>query len=378
MGVLSGRSPASRAYGLLMGSEEHVPERMYRAPGRLNLIGDHTDYNEGFVLPLAVDLECMLRVQPRDDGRVVVRSHELPGEVEIAADGSTDPQTVDPSWGRYVAGVVCTLADRGREPVGMDATVSSTIPVGGGLSSSAALEVAAGLALCDVAGFSLPPLELARACQEAEMAATGVPCGIMDQLASLSGSRDRALLIDCRNLEIEPIPLAPRLAIIVVHSGMPRQLVDSAYAERRRACEAAAARLGLSALRDATPEQVADDPRARHVVSENARVLAAAEALATGDLTTLGRLLGESHASLRDDFEVSTPELDVLVEKLTEAGALGARLTGAGFGGCVVGLAARDEAAAIMEAAAGHYWSETGHQPHAFVCRAVDGAGRLE
>jgi galactokinase len=186
------------------------------------------------------------------------------------------------------------------------------------------------------------------------------------------------LLIDCRSLEIEQIPLPPRLAVLVIDSGMPRQLVDSAYAERRRACEAVAARLGLSALRDATPEQVADEPRARHVVSENARVLAAAQALASGDLATLGSLLVESHASLRDDFEVSTPELDVLVEKLIEAGALGARLTGAGFGGCVVGIAHREGAAAVVETAAGHYWAETGHQPHAFVCRAVDGAGRVE
>ena len=355
-----------------------VPERTYRAPGRVNLIGDHTDYNEGFVLPLAVDFDCVVRAQPREDGRVVLRSLDRAGEVDIAADGSTDPRTVDPPWGRYAAGVVRTLAERGREPAGIEATITSTIPLGGGLSSSAALEVAVSLALCDAAHFSLPTLELAQACQEAEMVATGVPCGIMDQLASLAGSRDRAMLIDCRSFEVEPIPLPPRLAVLVINSGMSRQLVDSAYADRRRACEAAAARLGLSALRDATPEQVADEPRARHVVSENGRVLAAAEALVAGDLATLGRLLAESHASLRDDFEVSTPELDVLVEKLTEAGALGARLTGAGFGGCVVGLADRERAAAVVETAAGHYWSETGHQPHAFVCRAVDGAGRVE
>jgi galactokinase len=355
-----------------------VPERTYRAPGRVNLIGDHTDYNEGFVLPLAVDLDCVVRAQPRDDGRVVLRSGDRGGEVDIAADGSTDSTTVEPPWGRYAAGVVSTLAERGREPAGIDATITSTIPLGAGLSSSAALEVAVGLALCDAAAFSLPTLELARACQEAEMVATGVPCGIMDQLTSLAGSRDRALLIDCRTFEIEPIPLPPRLAVLVIHTGMPRQLVDSAYAERRRACESVAARLGVPALRDATLEQVADEPRARHVVSENARVLAAAEALASGDLAALGQLLAESHASLRDDFEVSTPELDVLVEKLVEAGALGARLTGAGFGGCVVGLASRDEAAAVVETAAGRYWAETGHRPHAFVCRAVNGAGRVE
>jgi galactokinase len=355
-----------------------VPERTYRAPGRVNLIGDHTDYNEGFVLPLALDFDCTVRAEPREDGRVVLHSLDRAGQVDVAADGSTDPTTVDPSWGRYAAGVVRTLAERGREAAGIEATITSTIPLGGGLSSSAALEVAISLALCDAAGFSLPALELAQACQEAEIVATGVPCGIMDQLASLAGSRDRALLIDCRSLEIERIPLPPRLAVLVINSGMPRQLVDSAYAERRRACETAAARLGLAALRDATPEQVADEPRARHVVSENARVLAAAEALASGDLPTLGRLLSESHASLRDDFEVSTHELDVLVEKLIEAGALGARLTGAGFGGCVVGVAHRDRAAAVVETAAAQYWADTGHQPHGFVCRAVDGAGRVE
>ena len=355
-----------------------VPERTYRAPGRVNLIGDHTDYNEGFVLPLAIDFDCVVRAQPREDGRVVLRSLDRPGEVDVAADGSTDPTTVEPPWGRYAAGVVRTLAERGREAAGLEATITSTIPLGGGLSSSAALEVAVALALCDAAQFSLPQLELARACQEAEIVATGMPCGIMDQLASLAGSRDRALLIDCRSLEIEHIPLPPRLAVLVIDSGMPRELVDSAYAERQRACKMTAARLGVPALRDATPEQVAGEPRARHVVSENARVLAAAEALASGDLATLGRLLAESHASLRDDFEVSTPELDVLVEKLIEAGALGARLTGAGFGGCVVGIASRDKAAMVVETAAGHYWSETGHQPHAFVCRAVDGAGRVE
>jgi galactokinase len=364
--------------GLLTTESSVVPERTYRAPGRVNLIGDHTDYNEGFVLPLAVDFDCTVQAQPREDGRVVLRSHDRAGEVDIAADGSTDPTTVDPPWGRYAAGVVRTLAERGREAAGIEATIASTIPLGGGLSSSAALEVAVSLALCDAARFSLPTLELARACQEAEIVATGMPCGIMDQLASLAGSRDRALLIDCRSLEIEQIPLPPRLAVLVINSGMPRQLVDSAYAERRRACEAVAARLGLSALRDATPEQVADEPRARHVVSENARVLAAGEALASGDLVTLGRLLVESHASLRDDFDVSTPELDVLVEKLIEAGALGARLTGAGFGGCVVGVAYREGADAVVETAASHYWAETGRQPQAFVCRAVDGAGRVE
>ena len=351
--------------------------RWFRAPGRVNLIGDHTDYNEGFVLPVAIDLGCVVRSKRRADGIVRVRSEDADGEVELAADGGTDPAALDVAWGRYAAGVVRTLAKRGRPAVGMDAVVSSTIPLGAGLSSSAALEVALALALCDAAGFELPLLELAVACQEAEVVATGVPCGIMDQLASLAGKHNHALLIDCRTLEVEPIRMPPRLAVLILHSGVSRTLVGSAYAERREACEEVAARLGLASLRDATAEQVADEPRARHVISENARVLAAARALEAGNVAVLGPLLNESHASLRDDFEVSTPELDALVEALRGAGAVGARLTGAGFGGCVVGLAARDQADLIVETAAGRYWAATGNQPRAFVFRAVDGAGRI-
>jgi galactokinase len=352
-------------------------ERWFRAPGRVNLIGDHTDYNEGFVLPVAIDLSCIVRATPNDDGVVRLTSQSVDGAVELAADGSTDPTDVEQTWGRYAAGVVGTLADRGRPPIGIDAIISSTIPLGAGLSSSAALEIALGLALCDAAGFELSQIELALACQEAEQVATGVPCGIMDQLTSLAGRHNHALLIDCRSLDIQPIPLPPRLAVLILHSGMSRALVDSEYGERREACEAMAALLGLPALRDATPEQVADEPRARHVVSENARVLEAAAALAEGDVAALGPLLNASHQSLRDDFDVSTPELDALVQALRDAGAIGARLTGAGFGGCVVGLSSRDEADRIVETAAGRYWAQTGHQPRAFVFRAVDGAVRI-
>jgi len=236
----------------------------FRAPGRVNLIGDHTDYNEGFVLPLAIDLECVVEARPRPDGAVRLRS-------PVAG------------WEPYADGVARVLEARGRAPVGLDGAISSTVPVGAGLSSSAALEVALALALCDVAGFKLPPLELALACQEAEHLATGVPSGVMDQLASLHGLTGHALLVDCRDLSIEPIRLPAELAVIAVHSGVTRTLAGSAYAERRAACKAAAARLGVASLRDATAGQVAGDPRARHVVSENARVLAAARALADGD-----------------------------------------------------------------------------------------------
>ena len=349
----------------------------FRAPGRGNLIGDHTDYNDGFVLPAALEQECVVRVLSRRDGRVRLRSGDARGVVEVAADGSSEPSEVEPRWGRYAAGVVRTLAELGRPAAGLDAVVSSTVPLGSGLSSSAAFEVSVALALCDAARFEVPLLDLARACRRAEEIATGVPCGIMDQLASLAGRRDHALLIDCRSLDVEPIPIPTALAVLVVHSGVSRGLAGSAYAERRRSCEAIAARLGLSALRDASPEQVAGEPRARHVVSENARVLHAARALRAGELAALGPLLLESHASLRDDFEVSTPELDALVEALVDAGAAGARLTGAGFGGCVVALAERDRAEQILETACVQYRATTGREPRGFVCRPADGAGPL-
>jgi galactokinase len=341
-----------------------------RAPGRVNLIGDHTDYNDGFVLPVAVQLECVIRGVPAD-GVVRLRSTELDEAAEVVLAEVGDPRSVEPSWGRYVAGVVAALVARGRPVRGVDGVVSSTVPVGSGLSSSAALEVAVALAL----GADLPPAELASACRDAEEAATGVPCGIMDQLAAVCGRAGCALLIDCRSLAVEAIPLPNELAIVVVHSGLPRSLDSSPYAERRRACERAAARLGLAALRDATADQVADDPRARHVVSENGRVLAAADALRRGDVAALGPLLSASHASLRDDFAVSTPELDALVAALERAGALGARLTGAGFGGCVVALAPRADAERIARDAAADYRETTGREPAIYDCRAVDGAG---
>jgi galactokinase len=256
--------------------------------------------------------------------------------------------------------------------------VASNVPIGSGLSSSAALEVACAVALADAAGWSVEPLELAQACRAAEEAAVGVPCGIMDQLASIGGRAGSALLIDCRSLELTPVSLPERLGLLVVDSGIARSLDESAYAERRRACEELAERLGLRALRDATHELVADEPLGRHVVGENERVLAAAGALAHGDVDLLGSLLLASHASLRDDFRVSTPELDVLVEELLGAGAYGARLTGAGFGGCVVAVCDAEAVDPIAARATEGYRRRTGLEPAAFACRAVDGAGRID
>jgi galactokinase len=351
--------------------------RWFRAPGRVNLIGDHTDYHDGFVLPLAVDRDCVIAARPREDGRVTVRSVELAGEVEVAADGTDEPAVVEPAWGRYVAGVARSLADAGRAPAGFDATLSSTVPVGSGLSSSAALEVAIALALADAAGFRLPPTELARACQHGEHLATGVPSGVMDQLVALLARADHALLIDCRNLAAEPIALPDALAVLVVHSGLPRTLVGSAYAERRADGERVAARLGVPALRDAPLDAVLDVPRARHVVSENERVLEFADALRAGDPAALGSLMLASQASLRDDYAVSTPELDLAVDLLVEHGAAGARLTGAGFGGCVVALVPRARVRVVASETLARYRAETGLDADAFEVRAVDGAGRL-
>jgi galactokinase len=348
----------------------------FRAPGRVNLVGDHTDYNEGFVLPFAVDRACVVAGNRAE--RVRMRSLDLGGIVELEPDGSTDPAGVEPAWGRYVAAVVHELGRLGRPSVGVDAVVASDVPLGSGLSSSASLEVACAVALAHVARWDVDGRALAEACRAAEELATGVPCGIMDQLASVAGRADEALLIDCRSLEIRPVPLPDPLAVLVVHSGVRRSLDGTPYAERRRACERLAAKLGVRALRDADERQVAAEPLGRHVVSENRRVHEVADALADVDLARAGRLLLESHASLRDDFGVSTRELDVLVEELVAAGALGARLTGAGFGGCVVAICESAALDAVTATAIERYRSRTGLEPTAFPCRAVDGAGPLE
>ena len=281
-----------------------------RAPGRVNLIGDHTDYQGGLCLPMAIDREVRIEFEPRTDGRAVVTSDRADGVVELPADGAATPTLVDPPWGGTVAAILQVLARLGRAPVGLDAQVTSTVPLGSGLSSSAAFEVAFALACNTVAGFDLEGRDLALAAQEAEQLASGVPCGVMDQMASVFGRAGHALLLDCRTLSIEPVPIPDDAVITVVHSGLPRRLVDSAYAQRRAACEAAAARLGIETLRDATPQQVADDPIARHVVSENARVVTFVDALRADDLAAAGEQMLASHASLRDDFEVSTLELD--------------------------------------------------------------------
>ncbi len=304
-----------------------------RAPGRVNLIGDHTDYTGGLVLPMAIDRWTTIR-GVRVEGEVRLRSAAEDAEVRF---GLPVAEPGVPPWGRYVTAVAAEL---GAAATGIDATVESTVPIGAGLSSSAALEVATALAL----GFDGGPLALAQLCQRAEHRAVGVPCGIMDQLAAAAGVAGAALCIDCSSLAITPVPLPDGIDVVVVHSGEARALAASAYAERAAQCHEAEQIVGP--LRDAAVDAVGaiDDPvlrhRARHVVTENERVRAMVAALTADDVAEAGRLMVASHASLRDDFEVSTPVLDELVGRLCDIpGVLGARLTGAGFGGCAVALA---------------------------------------
>jgi galactokinase len=351
--------------------------RFVRAPGRVNLIGGQVDYHEGLVVSAALDRDVLVGFVPNGTDRAVVRSLDLGGAVDVAADGSDDPARVEPAWGRLVAGVVSSLARRARPPVGSDAVVASDVPIGAGLSSSAAFEVAVALALLAASGVEMDRRELAFACQEAEHESTGVLCGLQDQLTSLFGVAGSALVLDCRSLEMRTLPLPGELAIVVVHSGVERTLQGSAWAQRREESFAVARSLGLAVLRDATAEQVASSPRGRHVVSEIARVERFAAALERGDVDALGPLLLASHASSRDDMEVSIPELDLLVESLVDAGALGARLTGGGFGGCVVALAPAEHASTVTDRACDAYRAVAGRDPTAWITRPASGAGEV-
>jgi galactokinase len=324
--------------------------RSFRAPGRVNLIGEHTDYAGGLVLPAAIDRAVTVTGEPADVIRLV--SGRDPEPVELGADGSGSAE----GWGRYVSAVAGELDTLGRPQVGFDGRVTSDLPDEIGLSSSAALEVAVARALCDAAGFELEPLELADACRRAEERAVGVPCGLMDQAASLLGRAGHALLLDCATLEHRHVPIPTELVLVVIHSGVERSLESSEYAQRRAEVGAGDAR------------------RLRHVSSENERVLAVVDALEAGDRAALGRLFRAGHESLRDDFEVSTPELDLLVELAYAEGSIAARLTGAGFGGAIVALAEAAGAHALGTRVAGRYWARTSLQAQVLVCRAADGA----
>jgi galactokinase len=353
----------------------------FRAPGRANLIGEHTDYNDGFVLPVALDLATWVCGRPAD-GVLRLDSLDRPGTVEVDLTTGAGP---DEGWGRYVTGVVRALRDAGAALRGFAGVLASDLPVGGGLSSSAALELAVARA---VLAEELPPAELARICQRAENHYVGMRVGVMDQLASASGRAGHALLVDCRSLAVRPVPFPSALRVVVIDSAVQRELSDSAYNQRRAQCEQAAEALGVAALRDADAallERHRDrlDPvvyrRARHVVTEDARVLEAARALEAGAVAELGPLFAAAHRSMAEDYEASIPELDLLVELATATrGVAAARLTGAGFGGCTVNLVEADRAEQAAAEVLERYRAATGRQGRAWVCSPADGAGPAE
>ena len=351
-----------------------------RAPGRVNIIGEHTDYNDGFVLPAAIERETCIIASPRPDG--IVRLAAL----DLGRETSFDLADVQPSreqtWSNYVRGVAAGLLAAGFPVTGLDGMMSGDVPIGAGLSSSAAVEMAAVQAFSAAGGFTVPPAQAAVIGQKAEHRFVGTKCGLMDQLASALGQAGHVLLIDCRALNCRPVPTPAGATILIADTAVRRQLAASAYNERRGQCEAAAAALGVPALRDATlsmlaqvamPELVAR--RARHVIAENDRVLETVAALQQGDLQQVGRLMAASHASLRDLYQVSSLELDTMVELLqAQPGCYGARLTGAGFGGCAVALMDAGAVAAAIPAVSEAYRSRTGLTPALYSTTAAAGA----
>lgn len=357
------------------------PRIVARAPGRVNLIGDHTDYNDGFVLPMAIDREVWIAVQPRDDRRVAVHSLDFDEDASFALD---DGSARKGGWVEYVRGVAWALEENGRPTSGWEGVAAGDVPVGAGLSSSAALELAAARTFAAVSGVVWQPVAMARLAQRAENEWVGVNCGIMDQLISAAGAAGHALLIDCRSLETRSVAIPDSVAVVVLDTGTRRGLVDSAYNERRSQCEQAAHFFGVPALRDVDlstfqSREAELDPitrrRARHVITENARTLAAADLLERGDVAGVGRLMDESHVSLRDDFEVSRPELDTMVQLAQrEIGCFGARMTGAGFGGCAVALVERAGASVFARHVAEAYTQAVGLRPAVYVCAASQGA----
>lgn len=358
---MTGHTPTARALAAFEDYFGGAPSLLVRAPGRVNLIGEHTDYNDGFVLPCAIDVHTLIAARPNDNASCRVLAADLEARQDIFDLGEAlSPSEAEP-WANYVRGVFDEAQKAGWPVQGMDIVIAGNIPHGAGLSSSASLEVGIAKTIDLAFGKGQRPHQtLALLAQKAENNFVGAQCGVMDQLASACGQAGHALLIDCRSLALSPISLPSKTSILIVHSGVKHSHVDGAYNRRRADCELAAKTLGVAALRDVDMEQLERaqdrlDPvayrRARHVVSENARTLNAAEALKSGDMTTLGQLMAASHASMRDDFEITTPEIDELVEILqTAIGERGgARMTGGGFGGCVVAILPEAETGAICQ-----------------------------
>jgi galactokinase len=374
---------AVRLFGERFGGE---PEGVWRAPGRVNFIGEHTDYNEGFALPFAIRAGVCVAAAARDDGLLALASRQHGEAVVTASIGALAPGHVA-GWAAYPAGVAWALRSAGHRVGGANLAIDADLAAGAGLSSSAALECAAGLALVSLYGLDVRRAELAALGRRAENDFVGVPTGLMDQLAVLLGQAGHALLLDCRTAAVTPVPLdadAAGLALLVIDTRAHHELTDGGYAARRVACEDAARALGVLSLRDVTSVGglgALGDPvllrRARHVVSENRRVLDTVELLRGGQLGRAGSLLTASHASLRDDFEVSWPEADATVEAALGAGAYGARMTGGGFGGSVIALVQADTADVVADAVAGAFARRGWRAPEITPTQPSQGAARV-
>jgi galactokinase len=374
---LGAEARAVQAFGERFGGD---PTWVVHAPGRVNLLGEHTDYNEGFVLPMALHLGASIALRPRADDRVVLRSLDFDEEQEFDLGRLHRGQ----GWIEYVKGTAWAFQEAGSALIGWDGVVTGDVPIGAGLASSAALEVAAARAFAAAAGLPWQPVTAARLAQRAENGWVGVQCGIMDQLVIAAGREGHALLIDCRHLTTRPIPLPPGTVVAVLDTSTRRGLVESTYNERRARCEEATRRCGVRSLRDLSRAELeqragalSDDHLrlARHVVTENARTLAAAEAMTRGDAAALGGLMTEGHRSLRDDFRVSSPALDAIVAAAQGApGCRGARMTGAGLAGCAVALVDEDEAGAFVAETERAYRAATGLQAAVHLSRPSAGA----
>ena len=366
-----------------------APDGLWSAPGRVNLIGEHTDYNEGFVLPFAIDRRTVVALGVRDDRLVRVASTFADELAEIDLDALA-PDALG-GWSAYPLGVAWAFSEFGADLTGVpgvDLFIDSDVPVGAGLSSSAAIESAVALALNDVWQLGLDRRTLARVGQRAENVAVGAPTGIMDQSASLLGQADHAVFLDCRSLETELVPLGlaeAGLAILVIDTGVKHSHATGGYGERRAACERGAAAMGASSLRDLTvddlprAQQLLDDVtfrRIRHVITENQRVLDTVATLKAQGASAIGELLDASHRSMRDDFEISVPELDLAVETAVSAGAIGARMTGGGFGGAAIALVKVDDLSRVQVAVDNAFGEHAFGQPDTFVVTASDGAAR--
>ena len=370
-----------------------APAHVVRAPGRVNLLGEHVDYNDGFVLPIAIDREVWLAFSPSDSDQTTLRAVDLSENVSFTQETLPAKTSLEgkplPTWALYPAGVMWALNEAGLATPALKGAYTSNVPQGSGLSSSAAVEMAFVLAWQTLAGWNLPSMERALLGQKAENQYVGVNCGIMDQFASACGEQGRLLHLDCRSLEWHTLPLPNEIAIVIADTKMRRTLTSGEYNKRRADCEEAVRMLsekmpGIKSLRDVSvdafnqhasqlPEQV--ERRARHVVEEIERSERAIPLLEQGDMEEFGKLINQCHASLRDLYEVSIPELDIMVQVAQSLpGCYGARLTGAGFGGCTVNLVEREQANAFSKALAAGYEDETGFPPEIYICSASRGA----